>query len=90
MLHSITFGGYYYIGTQLTSHLVPGEYRSSGQAVYGLTWGVYPALSQAYSAAGCSRIWMPPYCTGFVAGERSADLSVSFGYGIRSGRRRSR
>lgn len=39
LLHSITFGGYYYIGTQLTSHLVPGEYRSSGQAVYGLTWG---------------------------------------------------
>jgi len=39
LLHSITFGGYYYIGTQLTSHLVPGEYRSSGQAIYGLTWG---------------------------------------------------
>lgn len=39
LLHSITFGGYYYIGTQLTSHLVPPEYRSSGQAVYGLTWG---------------------------------------------------
>ncbi|OPH46645.1 MFS transporter [Paenibacillus ferrarius] len=39
LLHAITFGGYYYVGTQLTSHLVPGEYRSSGQAVYGLTWG---------------------------------------------------
>ena len=39
LIHSITFGGYYYMGTQLTSHLVPSQYRSSGQAIYGLTWG---------------------------------------------------
>jgi len=39
LLHSVTFGGYYYMGTQLTSHLVPSQYRSSGQAIYGLTWG---------------------------------------------------
>ncbi|WP_231506477.1 MFS transporter [Paenibacillus sp. UNC451MF] len=39
LLHSVTFGGYYYMGTQLTSHLVPSPYRSSGQAIYGLTWG---------------------------------------------------
>lgn len=39
LIHSVTFGGYYYMGTQLTSHLVPSQYRSSGQAIYGLTWG---------------------------------------------------
>lgn len=39
LLHCATFGVYYYIGTQLTSLLVPAEYRSSGQAIYGLTWG---------------------------------------------------
>ncbi|WP_081667647.1 MFS transporter [Paenibacillus pinihumi] len=38
-LHCLTFGGYYYIGTQLTSMLVPAEFRSSGQAAYALTWG---------------------------------------------------
>ncbi|MBB6691607.1 MFS transporter [Cohnella xylanilytica] len=38
-LHCVTFGGYYYIGTQLTSRLVPAEYRASGQAAYALTWG---------------------------------------------------
>ncbi|WP_063845944.1 MFS transporter [Paenibacillus sp. FJAT-27812] len=39
VLHCITFGGYYYIGTQLTVLLVPAEFRASGQAVYALTWG---------------------------------------------------
>ncbi|MEK8129589.1 MFS transporter [Paenibacillus filicis] len=38
-LHCLTFGGYYYIGTQLTAMLVPPDYRSSGQAAYALTWG---------------------------------------------------
>ncbi len=39
LMHCATFGIYYYVGTQLTSLLVPPEYRSSGQAIYGLTWG---------------------------------------------------
>ncbi|MBS4218765.1 MFS transporter [Bacillus sp. FJAT-49711] len=39
MLHCITFGGYYYIGTTLTAQLVPVELRASGQAIYALTWG---------------------------------------------------
>lgn len=39
MLHSISFGGYYYIGTTLTAQLIPVELRASGQAVYALTWG---------------------------------------------------
>lgn len=53
LLHSVTFGGYYYIGTQLTSHLIPAEYRSSGQAVYGLTWGGISGI-----AAGVLGGWM--------------------------------
>ncbi|MFH5182460.1 MFS transporter [Paenibacillus sp. TAB 01] len=39
ILNSITFGGYYYIGTQLTTMLIPRQYRSSGQALYALSWG---------------------------------------------------
>lgn len=39
MLHCITFGGFYYIGTQLTALLVPAQYRASGQAVYALIYG---------------------------------------------------
>lgn len=38
-LHCITFGGYYYVGTSLTVHLIPAEYRASGQAAFALTWG---------------------------------------------------
>lgn len=38
MLHSVSFGGYYYIGTTLTAQLIPVELRASGQAVYALTW----------------------------------------------------
>jgi len=39
ILHCITFGGYYYVGTALSAHLIPVEYRATGQAVYALTWG---------------------------------------------------
>ncbi|WP_082676285.1 MFS transporter [Shouchella shacheensis] len=39
MLHCVTFGGYYYIGTVLTAMLIPSQLRASGQAVYALTWG---------------------------------------------------
>lgn len=38
ILHCITFGGYFYVGTQLTMLLVPRPYRSAGQALYTLTW----------------------------------------------------
>ncbi|OAB47728.1 MFS transporter [Paenibacillus antarcticus] len=36
VLHCITFGGFFYIGTQLTSLLLPRPYRATGQAVYTL------------------------------------------------------
>ena len=39
LLHCVTFGAYYYVGTQLTNRLVPPERRSTGQALYGLSWG---------------------------------------------------
>lgn len=39
MLHSVSFGGYFYIGTTLTAQMVPVEFRASGQAIYALTWG---------------------------------------------------
>ncbi|WP_239004659.1 MFS transporter [Paenibacillus tepidiphilus] len=38
ILHCITFGGFFYVGTQLTMLLVPRPYRSSGQALYTLCW----------------------------------------------------
>jgi MFS transporter, PPP family, 3-phenylpropionic acid transporter len=38
-LNSITFAGYYYVGTQLTAYLIPPAYRASGQAVYAMSWG---------------------------------------------------
>ncbi|WP_268747756.1 MFS transporter [Cohnella kolymensis] len=39
LLHCVTFGGYYYLGTTLTAYLIPAEYRASGQAAFALTWG---------------------------------------------------
>jgi MFS transporter, PPP family, 3-phenylpropionic acid transporter len=38
-LHGLTFGTYFYVGTQLTATMVPGEYRATGQAAFALTWG---------------------------------------------------
>lgn len=48
MLHCVTFGGFYYIGTQLTVLLVPAELRSSGQAVYALTWGGLSGMAAGF------------------------------------------
>ncbi|MHA0856288.1 MFS transporter [Paenibacillus sp. CMAA1364] len=38
VLHCVTFGGFFYVGTQLTLLLIPRPYRSMGQAVYTLSW----------------------------------------------------
>ncbi|GAB6991245.1 major facilitator superfamily domain-containing protein 6 [Paenibacillus pini] len=38
ILQCITFGGYFYVGTQVVRMLMPAPYISSGQAVYTLTW----------------------------------------------------
>ncbi|GIP42233.1 MFS transporter [Paenibacillus sp. J45TS6] len=38
LLHAVTFGGYFYVGTQLTMLFIPKPYRSSGQALYTLSW----------------------------------------------------
>jgi PPP family 3-phenylpropionic acid transporter len=38
ILHCITFGGFFYVGTQLTMLLIPKPYRSSGHALYTLSW----------------------------------------------------
>lgn len=53
VLHCITFGGYYYVGTTLTAHLIPAEFRSTGQAVYALTWGGISGI-----VAGLTGGWM--------------------------------
>ncbi len=52
-IHCLTFGAFYYIGTQLTAMLVPAEFRASGQAVYALTWGGLSGI-----AAGFIGGWM--------------------------------
>lgn len=56
LMHCVTFGAYYYIGTQLTSLLVPDSFRSTGQAVYGLTWGGISGV-----IAGLAGGWMFEY-----------------------------
>ncbi|WP_442950360.1 MFS transporter [Paenibacillus sp. DMB20] len=38
LMHCITFGGYFYVGTQLTMLFVPRPFRASGQAIYTLSW----------------------------------------------------
>ncbi|GLX65810.1 MFS transporter [Paenibacillus glycanilyticus] len=47
-LHCLTFGTFYYIGTQLTALIVPSELRASGQAVYALTWGGLSGIASGY------------------------------------------
>ncbi|MNO68524.1 hypothetical protein D3C76_593580 [compost metagenome] len=34
VLHAVTFGGFFYVGTKLTALFLPRPFRSSGQAVY--------------------------------------------------------
>ncbi|WP_052098948.1 MFS transporter [Paenibacillus stellifer] len=39
ILHSVTFGGFFFVGTQLTMLFVPAPVRSSGQMLFTLSWG---------------------------------------------------
>lgn len=36
ILHAVTFGGFFYVGTKLTALFLPIPFRSSGQAIYTL------------------------------------------------------
>ena len=38
ILHCVTFGGFFYVGTQLTMLLIPRPFRATGLAVYALSW----------------------------------------------------
>lgn len=38
IMHCITFGGYFYVGIQVVSQLVPPAYRASAQSLFTLTW----------------------------------------------------
>lgn len=38
LMHSVSFGIYFSTALRYLSHLIPDEYRSSGQAVYAVVW----------------------------------------------------
>lgn len=63
VLHSITFASYYYIGTTLTAQLIPVQLRSSGQAIFAITWGGVSGLIAGltggfmYGAVGPSQMY---------------------------------
>lgn len=38
LLHCVTFGGYFYVGVQLTMLFVPRAFQATGQALYTLSW----------------------------------------------------
>lgn len=38
IMHSITFGVYVYVATQLCVYLIPKTYRTAGQALYSMFW----------------------------------------------------
>ncbi|MBP1995355.1 MFS transporter [Paenibacillus eucommiae] len=72
VLHCITFGGYYYVGTSLSAHLIPSEYRATGQAIYALTWGGISGI-----VAGLMGGWMFDYLGPRVMYEISAVISLA-------------
>jgi PPP family 3-phenylpropionic acid transporter len=49
VLHCVTFGAYYYLGTTLTDQLIPKQYRASGQAAFALTWGGVSGIIAGYT-----------------------------------------
>ncbi|BBI36587.1 MFS transporter [Cohnella abietis] len=72
ILHCITFGGYYYVGTALSAHLIPPEYRATGQAIYALTWGGISGI-----VAGLFGGWMFEHLGPKVMYEICAVISVA-------------
>ncbi|MDU0328648.1 MULTISPECIES: MFS transporter [Paenibacillus] len=53
LLHSVTFGGFFYVGTKLIALLLPRPLRSAGQAVY-----TFAASGLASAIAGFWGGWM--------------------------------
>ncbi|WP_172256067.1 MFS transporter [Saccharibacillus deserti] len=53
MLHSVTYAGYFYVGTHMTSMFVPDSYRGTGQALFTLSWSGISGV-----AAGIIGGWM--------------------------------
>lgn len=77
IMHCITFGGYYYVGTSLSAVLIPGEYRATGQAIYALTWGGISGI-----VAGLIGGWMFDYLGPRPMYEIGATLSAAGALGF--------
>ncbi|MFU1795877.1 MFS transporter [Paenibacillus azoreducens] len=45
IMHCITFGGYFFVGTQVVSQLVPPVHRASAQSLFTLTWSGISAVA---------------------------------------------
>lgn len=53
LLHSVAFGGFFYVGTEVTNILLPRPYHSAGQAIYVIGWSGLAGI-----AAGPLGGWM--------------------------------
>ncbi len=49
IMHCITFGAYYYLGTTLTARMVDSRYRASGQALFALTWAGVSGVAAGFA-----------------------------------------
>lgn len=72
ILHSVTFGGYFYIGTTLTAKMIPLQFRASGQALFAITWGGLSGLIAGttgglmFDSLGPSTMYMITTCIALV------------------------
>ncbi len=65
-MQSITFGLYYYVGTQFTAVIVRPEYRASGQAIYTIAWNGISGIIAGFLGGAMIDQW--GYQTAYQAG----------------------
>ncbi|WP_213619102.1 MFS transporter [Paenibacillus sp. J22TS3] len=78
-LHTVTLGGFFYVGIQLTNLFLPRPYRSSGQAVFTLMLGGVSGL-----IAGIFGGWLYQYFGAITMYKISMMMTLggSLGFGI--------
>lgn len=68
MMQCITYGLFFYIGTNLTSLIVPPEYRATGQSLYTIAWNGVSGIIAGFLGGALIDVWGYQQVYGIGAG----------------------
>lgn len=57
MMQCITYGLFFYVGTNLTTLIVPPEYRATGQSLYTISWNGISGMIAGFLGGALLDVW---------------------------------